>query len=407
MHALRAVRSVAPGALSAAALAAAAVARRAPTAAAHHLHTSVPLALPRARSPRARAPSESVVSVDDDNAADKKPDAATAQTPWFMQEEVVDEPEPVATGAPIAWVPSYLPATADIPDTVATLFDMLISGTLSPLIARPREPASDEWGDVVRASPIAAIRPIPLGDGDMMTSLSWIFVVETRSNNPGAVRRVASEIGTYLKHTRAPAPETPPSLDDILGTPVYHDTGTPVVQPAQKAALAGRFPDAWSKKSISNEAHIGIQLLHETDPERFSAPVIARRFGISPQYVRKLLDTRPRTSTEAAARANRRARVLESMRRNARRADDELDELESIRRTPNNTPQLDMSINNPVRYEGLVSASDLNRRQKGIATRGSGDWCLIDAEWCIVHVMTADARARFRIEDVWRRNGAP
>lgn len=399
MHALRAVRSVAPGALSAAL----AAARRAPTAAAH-LHTSVPLALPRARSPRARA-SESVVSVDDD-APDKSPDATTAPKPWFMQEEVVDEPEPVATGAPIAWVPSYLPATADIPDTVATLFDMLISGTLSPLIARPREPASDEWGDVVRASPIAAIRPIPLGDGDMMTSLSWIFVVETRSNNPGAVRRVASEIGTYLKHTRAPAPETPPSLDDILGTPVYHDTGTPVVQPAQKAALAGRFPDAWSKKSISNEAHIGIQLLHETDPERFSAPVIARRFGISPQYVRKLLDTRPRTSTEAAARANRRARVLESMRRNARRADDELDELESIRRTPN-TPQLDMSINNPVRYEGLVSASDLNRRQKGIATRGSGDWCLIDAEWCIVHVMTADARARFRIEDVWRRNGAP
>lgn len=200
------------------------------------------------------------------------------------------------------------------------------------------------------------------------------------------------------------------SLDDLLGAPVYYETGTRVEsRPVEhKAAISGEYPDAWSRKRMSNEAHIGIQLLHKADPERFSVPVIARRFGLQADHVRKLLRSQPRLSTEAAARANRRARVLESMRRNTERGSGELDEMESLRapRSPN-TPQLDMSINNPVRYEGLVSAADLNKpRQKGVASRGSGDWCLVDAEWCIVHVMTADARARYRVEEMWRGNGA-
>ncbi|WFD36756.1 asparagine--tRNA ligase [Malassezia cuniculi] len=398
------------------------VARLAPRA----LHTSAALPLPRVRGGIAREPqsaphprqayaSESVVPVTESidtealpaSHAEKEQTSGAPSLPWFMQEEVVDEPEPEITGAPIAWVPSYLPATTDIPDAVATLFDMLISGSLSSIVARPREPEGDQWGDVIRSSPIAVIRPIPLGDGDMMSSIGWIIVVETRHSSPGAVRRVASEIGKYLQHTRAPSAEPPMSLDDLLGAPVYYGTETRVEPKKEKEALKTQFPDVWSRKSISNEAHVGIKLLHETDPERFSVSVIARRFGLQADHVRKLLKSRPRMTTEAATRTNRRARLLESMRRNAQR-DGELEEVESLRaaRVPN-TPQLDMSINNPVRYEGLVSAADLNKpRQKGVASRGSGDWCLVDAEWCMVHVMTAEARARYRIEEMWRGNGA-
>ena len=59
----------------------------------------------------------------------------------------------------------------------------------------------------------------------------------------------------------------------------------------------------------------------------------------------------------------------------------------------------------PVRVEGLVSSADLakeGRRAKSGASRGSGDWCLIDAGWCVVHVMTSDARERYRIEELWK-----
>ena len=69
---------------------------------------------------------------------------------------------------------------------------------------------------------------------------------------------------------------------------------------------------------------------------------------------------------------------------------------------------VDPSYEHPVRMEGLVSSADLaggRRRQKSIASRGSGDWCLIDAGWCVVHVMTAKAREHYRLEDMWRYNG--
>ena len=142
---------------------------------------------------------------------------------------------------------------------------------------------------------------------------------------------------------------------------------------------------------------------------RFSIPVLSRRFRISPESVRRILRSRWRPSTEAAARQNRRAKLLQASATSTR----EHEELAALRgdvplESAPPVPPAERVEEHPVRFEGLVSTADLaagRARQKSVASRGSGDWCLVDAGWCVVHVMTASARARYRLEDLWRHNG--
>lgn len=236
---------------------------------------------------------------------------------------------------------------------------------------------------------------------------------------------------TQLKHTRPPAP-TPAAeltLDDFLGAPevveeprgerpaglsrIEHELGTEL--PAwkiQEIALSRKFPDGWTPSTkLSHEAQHGLRLLHASDPERFDISVLSRRFRISPESVRRILKSRWRPSPEEAERQNRRAKALEASRNEPLSREQE--ELAALRGDvplePAHRPEAAHdAYEHPVRFEGLVSSADLavgRARQKSVASRGSGDWCLVDAGWCVVHVMTESARARYRIEDLWRHNG--
>ena len=126
-----------------------------------------------------------------------------------MEEEIVDAPQPAAELKPsdadsaqvISWIPAYLPATGDTPDAVAGLLDMLVTGQLSGLIAKPQ--ASDEydpdvWSEATQARPIAVVRPMAADEGGDGLGVRWILVVQVRGSGAGTVRRVASEIGTYV-----------------------------------------------------------------------------------------------------------------------------------------------------------------------------------------------------------------
>lgn len=167
----------------------------------------LPRVRPLARAPAARGAAER----SGDEAAVAQP-AQTERVPWFMEEEVVEEPEAAQdedvsrsadTDAPsIAWVPSYLPATSDPPEAMAGLLDLLLVGPLAGLIARPA--AQDEydpqdWGDSTRASPVAVIRPLPSALGDDNPGFQWIVVAQVRGSGAGAVHRVASDVGEYVR----------------------------------------------------------------------------------------------------------------------------------------------------------------------------------------------------------------
>lgn len=216
------------------------------------------------------------------------------------------------------------------------------------------------------------------------------------------------------------------SLDAILGPP--EEVGPAAAAPSapapprpeweiQKLALARKFPDGWAPmKKLSHEAQDGLRLLHRANPERFSVPVLARRFRLSPESVRRILKSKWRPTEAEAQRQNERAQRAEMAARHGAHTE-EAAEIAALRdgvpldvapRTP--APSVRAAAHeHPVRFEGLVSSADLadgKKRGKGAAARGSGDWCLIDAGWCVVHVVTGAARERLRLEELWRRQGA-
>lgn len=65
-----------------------------------------------------------------------------------------------------------------------------------------------------------------------------------------------------------------------------------------------RFPDGWNPpRKLSREAMDGLRQLHHVDPEKFNTPVLAERFKISPEAVRRILRTRWEPSKEKRMRA--------------------------------------------------------------------------------------------------------
>ncbi|OXV10155.1 hypothetical protein Egran_02083 [Elaphomyces granulatus] len=61
----------------------------------------------------------------------------------------------------------------------------------------------------------------------------------------------------------------------------------------QKSVLKEKFKEGWAPpKKLSPDALDGIRHLHATDPERFTTPVLAEQFKVSPEAVRRILKSK-------------------------------------------------------------------------------------------------------------------
>src|SRR5262245_54861219 len=68
---------------------------------------------------------------------------------------------------------------------------------------------------------------------------------------------------------------------------------TPKEYAAHRASLKKAFPEGWSPpRKISREAMDGLRELHAFDPEMFTTPVLADKFRISPEAVRRILKSK-------------------------------------------------------------------------------------------------------------------
>ncbi|KAJ7126066.1 hypothetical protein C8R44DRAFT_119314 [Mycena epipterygia] len=68
---------------------------------------------------------------------------------------------------------------------------------------------------------------------------------------------------------------------------------TPATWQAHRQALKEEFPEGWNPpRKLSREAMDGLRQLHRVNPETFSTPVLAERFKISPEAVRRILKSR-------------------------------------------------------------------------------------------------------------------
>lgn len=71
----------------------------------------------------------------------------------------------------------------------------------------------------------------------------------------------------------------------------------------QKSALQQKFPTGWSpRKRLSPDALDGIRALHQQFPEDYTTEVLAAKFEVSPEAIRRILRSRwtPRPDEEEA-----------------------------------------------------------------------------------------------------------
>ncbi|CAL5869843.1 uncharacterized protein PFLUO_LOCUS4074 [Penicillium psychrofluorescens] len=67
----------------------------------------------------------------------------------------------------------------------------------------------------------------------------------------------------------------------------------------QKEALKQKFPVGWSPmRKLSPDALEGIRHLHATAPDRFTTPVLANQFQVSPEAIRRILKGKWRPSED-------------------------------------------------------------------------------------------------------------
>jgi hypothetical protein len=280
------------------------------------------------------------------------------------------------------------------------------------LIARPDD------GEVESETGRTPVSYIHARQHDEQAWCDWLVVVQVRTNSGSAVSRVARQVGGYLETAKPP-------LDHIT----QQESGSPDVDAKRH----------WRPyKILSREAQDGLRLLHAEDPERWSRKALAEAFKMSVESVRRILKSKWQPSSDVVARQNRRIRERREERQTAYASKSEQHitrEHEEVQRIRAMIAQSNENAGRPhhshdsidadeyrvvnedgslyeqetrrqkVRYEGLVGTSYDGQQHKAATsrvrsgvTRGDGEWCLVDAGWCVVHVMTARARTTYDVE---------
>jgi hypothetical protein len=136
---------------------------------------------------------------------------------------------------------------------------------------------------------------------------------------PAALRH--RDWGVVGRLSRPPAlSEEEPNIEEEEGgkTAVRYQTDnyTPVFDPTpsrwaqHRASMKTKFPEGWAPPhKLSRAAMDGLRALHAHDPDTFSTPVLADKFRISPEAVRRILRGKWQPTQE------QRARLLERERR--------------------------------------------------------------------------------------------
>lgn len=114
-------------------------------------------------------------------------------------------------------------------------------------------------------------------------------------------------------HSDGTAQEPSLLLTERERPPTYHISKKAVQKPTPIAARMHRermkslFPKGWSPPhKLSRQAMDGLRVLHTHDPETFSTPMLAERFRVSPEAVRRILRSKWEPSPEQRARLLRR-----------------------------------------------------------------------------------------------------
>jgi len=94
-------------------------------------------------------------------------------------------------------------------------------------------------------------------------------------------------------------PKTPPNTAPLPPRKRPSLLATPEAVVKHRDAMKKAFPDGWNPpRKISREAMEGLRTLHAHDPGTYTTPVLAEKFKISPEAVRRILKSRWEPSGE-------------------------------------------------------------------------------------------------------------
>jgi len=104
---------------------------------------------------------------------------------------------------------------------------------------------------------------------------------------------------------------------------------------AHKEAMKHSFPDGWAPpRKVSREAMDGLRTLYRHDPNTFTTPVLAEKFKISPEAVRRILKSRWQPDEKRKAHMVEKELQLREEWRARKRREDAANRKEAKRRKP-------------------------------------------------------------------------
>ena len=139
----------------------------------------------------------------------------------------------------------------------------------------------------------------------------------------------------------------PPHLRRQSGKP------TPLQHKAHRETMRKSFPEGWAPpRKLSREAMDAVRQLHHLDPKKFNTPMIADKFKISPEAVRRILKSKwePTVERRAALAVKERKRKEEIILERRRREFDETQNLRALRKALRNKDDHDWD---PEQVQGL------------------------------------------------------
>ncbi|KAI9934929.1 hypothetical protein ASPWEDRAFT_44463 [Aspergillus wentii DTO 134E9] len=94
-----------------------------------------------------------------------------------------------------------------------------------------------------------------------------------------------------------PRSDRPKSPKTSLDKPPITKKKKPEGWQIQKGALKKKFKEGWNPtKKLSPDAIEGIRQLHGASPDKFTTPVLAEQFKVSPEAIRRILKSKWRAS---------------------------------------------------------------------------------------------------------------
>ena len=168
--------------------------------------------------------------------------------------------------------------------------------------------------------PFITTRYCPLASSNLVAAYSKIRFIRAYGswNPPPSLRHRDWGVAGHLSRPTSLSEEEPDEEDDVKKKKKVRyqtDNYAPKSNPTpsrwshHRTSMKAKFPQGWAPPhKLSRAAMDGLRALHAHDPDTFTTPVLADKFRVSPEAVRRILRGKWQPTPEQHARLLERER---------------------------------------------------------------------------------------------------